>query len=127
VPPGGFEELASPTTPAEVQVSYTAEPQGNGPGPPAGRPQAVDTVLGAHPRRKVGAKGKRAAVSFSFSSSLGGATFECSLDRAPFRPCSSPARYRVKPGRHVFAVRAGGAAGADPTPAGFSFRVKRNR
>jgi hypothetical protein len=31
----------------------------------------------------------------------------------------------VKPGKHTFSVEAGSAAGTDPTPATFSFKVKK--
>ncbi|MBI2060125.1 MAG: hypothetical protein HYT87_10170 [Nitrospirae bacterium] len=50
--------------------------------------------------------------------------FRCSLDGAPFSPCSSPAAYRPPHGDHVLAVRAVDAMGnTDPTPASFTFKV----
>ena len=64
------------------------------------------------------------ATTFSFASSPAGARFECKLDKAPFKPCRSPFKRKVKPGRHVFAVRAVDTAGkADPTPARFRWQV----
>ena len=64
-------------------------------------------------------------VTFDFSSTLAGATFECKLDGGRFTPCTSPTSYSVKPGRHSFLVISVGAAGGDPTPASFSFKVRR--
>ena len=57
-----------------------------------------------------------AEVAFSSNEPLG--SFECSLDEAPYAPCSSPARLSVGPGTHSFGVRAVSASGIpDPTPA----------
>jgi len=60
-------------------------------------------------------------VKFRFSANRGGANFLCKLDGNPFAICESPKRYHVEPGQHTFKVKAVG----DPTPATFSFRVKR--
>jgi hypothetical protein len=83
-----------------------------------------DTLLGSHPKAKLKAK-KKAKVSFSFSSSIAGSTFQCKLDRASFAPCTSPKSYKVKPGKYRFEVEAVNAGQVDPTPANFSFRVKK--
>ena len=52
-------------------------------------------------------------------------SFECKLDRKPFKRCKSPKKYKVlKPGKHVFKVRAVDVAGnVDPTPAKRKFKV----
>jgi hypothetical protein len=126
VPAGGFAETASPVTPPQIQITYTVEPAPILDGLPGGGATPADTILGSHPRKRVRAR-KKARVSFRFSASVSDVTFECRLDRAPFRPCFSPASYRLKPGRHTFSVRAVTAAGADPSPASFAFRVKRRR
>ena len=62
---------------------------------------------------------------FRFDSDELGTQFQCRLDRKPFRSCASPRRYTgLRPGKHVFAVRAIDAAGnADPSPAKRAFRV----
>jgi hypothetical protein len=67
---------------------------------------------------------KRKAV-FKFVSTEAGSTFQCRLDRKPFKGCRSPKKYkRLKPGKHVFKVRAIDAAGnVDPTPAVRRFKV----
>jgi parallel beta-helix repeat protein len=48
-----------------------------------------------------------ASATFSFESSDSAAVFQCSLDGAPFVPCSSPKTYAdLVPGQHDFVVRA---------------------
>lgn len=63
--------------------------------------------------------------TFSFVSSEAGSTFECKLDRRPFKRCRSPQTYKkLKPGKHLFEVRAIDKAGnLDPTPAKRKFTV----
>mgnify|MGYP001079772417 FL=1 len=70
-------------------------------------------------------KSKRKRVVFRFAADEP-ATFECKLDAGPRRPCASPARFRVKPGRHVLRVWATDAAGnVQAKPAKFAFRRAR--
>jgi chitodextrinase len=56
------------------------------------------------------------------------ATFQCSLDTAPFAACSSPASYTaLAEGSHTFRVRSTDTAGnVDPTPAERSWTVHAN-
>jgi hypothetical protein len=70
----------------------------------------------------------RRTARFRFSSEPG-ATFQCSLDREPFQPCTSPDRVKhLKRRKHVFQARAVDAAGnVDPAPATWRFRVVRRR
>lgn len=71
---------------------------------------------------------KRKAV-FRFGDATGqpGSRFRCKLDRRAWEWCSSPKRVSpLKPGSHLFAVRAVNAAGAwEPQPAKRSFKVVR--
>lgn len=62
---------------------------------------------------------------FAFTSNEVGSTFQCSLDRAPFKPCKSPKKYRLsRAGRHLFRVRAVDPAGnVDRTPVRRRFEV----
>lgn len=84
-----------------------------------------ETTITKKPKKK---SAKRRAT-FKFVSSEPDSTFECKLDKKPFKPCTSPQRYkRLKPKRHRFQVRAIDAAGnVDPTPAKAKFRIKKRR
>lgn len=63
-------------------------------------------------------------VKFKFSSTTKGAKFECRLDRKKFKPCKSPKKYKgLKPGKHVFKVRAVKGKAVDPTPAKRKFKI----
>ena len=85
----------------------------------------ANTTLDSHPKAKLKTRKKKAKVSFSFSSTTPDATFKCKLDKGAFAPCTSPKTYKVKPGKHTFSVEAVGGFGTDPTPATFSFKVKK--
>jgi hypothetical protein len=68
---------------------------------------------------------RRVAFRFAASGGSGPVSFECRLDRKSFRPCSSPKAFKhLKPGKHVFRVRAIAGGQVDPTPAERKFRVK---
>lgn len=69
-------------------------------------------------------RGPRVRVRFA-STARDLARFECKLDRRRWRPCASPVLLRVKPGRHVFRVRAVDRAGNRSKPAVARFRVRR--
>lgn len=64
-------------------------------------------------------------ASFSFTSTEGGSTFQCSLDRAGFTGCASGASYaNLGFGNHNFQVRATDAYGnTDPSPAARTWTV----
>jgi hypothetical protein len=52
-------------------------------------------------------------VTLRFAATGGATGFQCRLDRRKWSRCRSPKRYRhLEPGRHSFAVRAAGPAGA---------------
>jgi hypothetical protein len=90
-------------------------------------PPLPNTTIGAHPKETIKTTKKKVKVKFSFSSTDAGATFECKLDKGSFEGCSSPKSYKVKLGKHKFSVRATSAAGTDPSPATFSFKVKKKQ
>ena len=64
--------------------------------------------------------------AFDFGSNVAGATFQCSLDGAPFTPCSDPMTFTgLVDGAHLLAVRADDGVGdVDTTPATVSWTVK---
>jgi hypothetical protein len=152
--PGGFSVVACGLTGAgpgkgSCQVTYnpsavgsgkhkiTAAYQGDGghlqsagettlqvvaPAPPAAT--APNTTIKKKPRRKTALR----KAKFKFVSDQAGSTFQCKLDKKRYRPCRSPFKRKVRPGRHVFRVRAINPQGlADPTPAVFRWRVGRPR
>lgn len=92
---------------------------GDGPGPVS--PQVPQTKIVKGPKGKTAAR----TVSFGFTADVPGSTFQCKLDKGKFKKCRSPRKYRnLKPGRHVFRVRAVGPTGlVDPAPAKRKFTV----
>ena len=97
-------------------------------------PAPPETKIDKAPKKKVTTKGKRASVSFKFSSTTAGATFECALVKKPakkgkkapqpkFKSCKSPHKLKLKPGKYTFSVRAVIGGVTDPTPATGKFRV----
>ena len=64
-------------------------------------------------------------VKFKFRSDEAGSTFQCKIDRKPWKTCASPKTVkRLDEGRHKFKVRAVDAAGnVDPTAAKDKFKV----
>lgn len=63
-------------------------------------------VLTVRLKKKPPKKTARRLAKFTFSANRKGARFECKLDRKPYRACRSPYKHRVRPGHHVFSVRA---------------------
>jgi hypothetical protein len=111
---------------SEAAFSAPSEPVA-GPGDP-GSPSpprtagAPETRIVKHPRRRT----SRRTASFAFSADQPGSSFQCKLDRGAFKPCRSPFRRKLKPGRHSFRVRAVSSAGAvDPTPASFRWKIQQ--
>ncbi|MFL5897240.1 MAG: hypothetical protein ACJ76D_02070 [Solirubrobacterales bacterium] len=93
---------------------------GSGSGPGAGPASGIETTLRGRPSRRTHDR----TPTFRFTASDRGASFECKLDRRPYRRCRSP--YTARPiglGRHGFLVRARSGDEVDPTPSSWSFRV----
>lgn len=62
--------------------------------------------------------------TFRFSSSKGGASFQCKLDGGAFRGCRSPfTTKKLGFGPHTLQVRAVASGATDPTPAKFNFKI----
>jgi hypothetical protein len=69
---------------------------------------------------------RTATFHFVASGGTGPVSFECKLDRKPFRLCSAPMVYKhLKPGGHVFNVRAMADGLVDSTAAERNFKLKR--
>lgn len=64
-------------------------------------------------------------AKFRFASTEAQSTFQCKLDKKRWRGCRNPYKRTVKPGKHLFKVRAIDRFGnVDPTSARFGWRVK---
>jgi hypothetical protein len=111
----GTSELAFAKTEAAPKTG------GGGGGGSSSDSTPPQTKITKNPKAKTHAT----TVKFKFSSSETGSTFECKLDKKPFKLCRSPKTYKkLKPGKHVFKVRAIDKAGnVDPTPAKKKFKV----
>ncbi len=83
-------------------------------------PPEPDTTITAGPSGVVTSD----SASFSFSSTIGGSTFDCSLDGAPSAACTSPQPYSgLADGPHTFEVAATAAGVTDSTPASRAWTV----
>jgi hypothetical protein len=102
-----------------LELSYTP-PAGTS--PPAADTSPPETTLGSHPKKKT----RKREAKFTFVSTEQGSTFQCRLDKRPFRPCLSPKGFKhLKPGGHVFRIAAMDPAGnLDASPARFSWRIE---
>jgi hypothetical protein len=112
---GGTSELATVSAAAESSSGGG----GNGGGAKDTTPPET-TIVRKGPKPKASSRTRKFFFAANEPSS-----FECKLDRKPFKPCRSPKKYKgLKPGKHVFKVRAIDKAGnVDPTPAKKKFRV----
>jgi subtilisin family serine protease len=90
-------------------------------------PPTPETVLTKVPKMTVKTTKAKVKVSFQFSSTVGGSTFTCSIDGKAFTACTSGVTYKLKAGKHTFAVRATASGVTDATPATVSFKVKRKK
>lgn len=129
-PAGGTSELSYATATADPSTDKVKDKdKGKDPvvisDPPcaftAGKCRWPETVITGAPKGKT----HSTTVKFRFSSDMPGSTFECKLDKKPFKKCKSPRKYKgLKPGKHVFKVRAIDAAGnVDGSPAKKKFRI----
>ena len=79
-----------------------------------------ETTITKHPKKSSSSR----RAKFRFGADEPGSTFECRLDKRPFKPCLSPFKRTVALGRHNFRVRSTDAAGnRDPTAAKFAWTV----
>lgn len=82
---------------------------------------APKTTIDKGPKKKTSKK----TAKFKFSSDEAGASFECRLDGDKWTSCNSPQKYkRLKPGKHLFEVRASIGGRTDKSPAAFRWKRK---
>jgi streptogramin lyase len=110
------------------------------PTPPATAPKpGPDTRLGKAPKKVTRISpghGAKASVTFTFSSTVAGASFQCGLVKVPtgkgkkkkapqpsFAGCRSPKVLRLGPGKYRFSVRSVAAGVTDASPATYGFKV----
>jgi virginiamycin B lyase len=100
-----------------------------------------NTTLGKGFKKLVTTEARKATVQITFSSSVAGSSFQCSLVRVPapkkgkkkktpkpaFANCASPRVLHLAPGKYRFAVRATAAGVTDATPAESTFTVVRRQ
>ena len=86
-----------------------------------------DTTAPKTSLRKARINPAKRKATFRFGSGEPGSTFTCKLDKKKFKPCKSPKTYKqLKPGKHVFRVKARDRAGnVDRTPKVKRFRIKK--
>lgn len=69
--------------------------------------------------------GYETKAKFRFASTEPQSSFQCKVDKGRWEGCRNPYKRTVKPGKHLFKVRAIDRFGnVDPTPAQFGWRVK---
>jgi large repetitive protein len=108
----GAFELQAPATPSAEPARVTEVPSDTTP---------PNTRIVRGPARL----GFRHLAKFRFSSTEPQSSFQCKLDKRKWRACGNPFKRSVKPGRHLFKVRAIDRFGnVDPSPARFGWRVK---
>ena len=96
-------------------------------------PQLASTQAACPPDTVITKKPKRHSLKpkskLTFTSTVAGSSFSCSIDGKKAKGCTSPATYKcLKPGKHAFSVVATSPAGVvDPTPAATKFRVSADR
>lgn len=126
---------ASPTlcavTGARGQIFTSTDPFADPPAPTKAeakkrgpkRPRAKIATVKLPSNRAIEEHRAKVLVRFFARGRTGG--FVCKFDKRPYRRCSSPKRYPVKIGRHVFKVRAIGVTGLRGPAASAVIRITK--
>lgn len=128
--PSGTNVAALQTTAAkgtsELTSAVTAAPSegtggtGGGSTTPTADTKAPTVAITKGPK----ARTTSTTAKFKFKSNEAGSTFQCRLDKGKFKKCRSPKTYKkLKPGKHVFKVKATDKAGNVSKPAKRRFTV----
>ena len=122
---GGTSELADPVaTPADPTPPSGGGGSGGGSGGGGSGGTSDTTAPTVKITKAPKAKSTSTTAKFKFKANEAGAKFECKLDKAKFKKCRSPKTYKkLKPGKHVFKVRATDKAGNVGKPAKKKFTV----
>ncbi|HEX3239878.1 MAG TPA: right-handed parallel beta-helix repeat-containing protein [Solirubrobacterales bacterium] len=110
---GGTSEVsATASVPPDPPSGCPAVPSQCPPPPPAS-PTTPDTTKPKVTIKKAPkAQSTSTTAKFKFVSDEAGSSFKCKLDKKAFAKCKSPKTYKkLKPGKHVFKVKATDAAG----------------
>ena len=132
LPLGTFVAATQTLEGGTSQLGATATTQADPPAPPSGCPavpsQCPPTPVNPTPapappapdikkpkvtiKKAPKARSKATTAKFKFVSNEAGSKFKCKLDKKAFAKCRSPKTYKkLKPGKHVFKVKATDAAG----------------
>ncbi|HET7120150.1 MAG TPA: hypothetical protein VFI17_02725 [Solirubrobacterales bacterium] len=113
-------KLGFPFSCTSQPVSWTASTPTPPPVPPDTTPP--NTKIKSGPSGKT----SKEKATFRFTSTEGGSTFKCKLDRRKWSSCKSPKTYKgLGKGKHTFKVKATDAAGnVDSSPAVRSWRIE---
>lgn len=121
----GTSELAAATTTAPSEGgggggSSAGTTTGGGGTAPALDTKAPMTTITKAPKAKTAST----TAKFKFKADEPVSRFECKLDKGKFKKCKSPKTYKkLKPGKHVFKVRATDKAGNVGKPAKKKFTI----
>jgi hypothetical protein len=122
---GGTSELAFATTPGGNNSGGGGSGGGNNGGGTNNGDLAPDiTAPKVTITKAPKAKSTTTTAKFKFNSNEAGSKFQCKLDKGKFKSCRSPKTYKkLKPGKHVFKVRATDKAGNVGKPAKRTFKI----
>jgi CSLREA domain-containing protein len=117
----GTSELALTTAAADPSTGGgSSGGGGNQGGDPTPDTTAPKVTITKAPK----AKSTSTTAKFKFKANEAGSTFQCKLDKGKFKNCRSPKTHKkLKPGKHVFKVRATDKAGNVGKPAKKKFTV----
>jgi hypothetical protein len=101
---------------SKSSLKWTAAPTTGTPATESGVP---DLKFATKPAKKTRAR----LAKFTFTTESPGARFECQLGKGAFKPCKSPYKHKVGPGKHLFSVRVISSAGLYGGPIEYSWKV----
>jgi plastocyanin len=120
----GVDQTFATSTVLPLQPPSTSPPPTTGSAPSSAPPAALPTAPDTKITAKAAAKTRDRTPTFKFTATIPGATFQCSVDRKPFKVCRSPyTTPSLRPGRHTLRVAAVANGSTDGTPASWSFKV----